>query len=202
MRLIYVHGFRSSSRSFKAGLLQTRLAARLSGRLSQREQAGRFLAPDLPVEPDLAVRHIQERIGPTEDDTLVGSSLGGCYATWLAEQTGCKAVLLNPAVHPARDLQGQVGPQSGYHDGRPFVFQARYLVQLRRYEVAAITRPERYFLIAAQGDEVLDWKEMVAAYPGARQKIVAGSDHGLSDFEAHMDEVLAFAGFAGGAGCG
>jgi len=196
MRLIYIHGFRSSSQSFKARLLQTCLAARSPARLSGRERADRFLAPDLPVEPDLAVRLIQERIGPTADDTLVGSSLGGCYATWLAEQTGCRAVLLNPAVHPARDLRSQVGPQAGYHDGRPFVFEARYLVQLQRYEVAAITRPERYFLIAAQGDEVLDWKEMAAAYAGARQKIIPGSDHGLSDFEAHVDEVLDFAGFA------
>ena len=187
MRLIYVHGFRSSSQSFKAGLLQTRL--------SERGQGDRFRAPDLPVEPDLAVRLIQQSIGPTESDTLVGSSLGGCYATWLAEQTGCKAVLLNPAVHPARDLQSQVGPQAGYHDGRPFVFEARYLAQLQRYEVAGITRPERYFLIAAQGDEVLDWKEMATAYVGARQKIIPGSDHGLSDFEAHVDDVLDFAGF-------
>jgi predicted esterase YcpF (UPF0227 family) len=189
MRLIYIHGFRSSSRSFKARLLHARLAA--------VGKADRFFAPDLPPEPDLAIALIRERLAPAGDDTLVGSSLGGCYARWLAEQTGCKAVLLNPAVHPARDLQGQVGPQSGYHDGQPFQFEARFLAQLQRYEVAEITRPERYFLIAAQGDEVLDWREMAAAFAGARQKIVPGSDHGLSDFEAHIDEVLAFAGFTG-----
>lgn len=193
MRLIYIHGFRSSSRSFKARLLQTRLSA--------IGAADRFIAPDLPPEPDRAIALIRESIGPAEADTLVGSSLGGCYATWLAEQTGCRAVLLNPAVHPARDLQGQVGPQRGYHDGAPFEFEARYVAQLQRYEVPKITRPERYFLIAAQGDEVLDWREMAAAYPGARQKIVAGSDHGLSDFEAHIDEVLAFAGLTGEQGC-
>jgi uncharacterized protein len=187
MRLIYIHGFRSSSRSFKAALLQAELAA--------RGAADCFVAPDLPVEPDLAIALIRDRIRPSEADTLVGSSLGGCYATWLAEQTGCKAVLLNPAVHPARDLQGQVGPQAGYHDGKPFVFEHRFLAQLQRYETAAITRPERYFLIAAQGDEVLDWQEMVAAFPGARQKIIPGSDHGLSDFASYMAEVLAFAGF-------
>ena len=193
MRLIYIHGFRSSSRSFKARLLQARLAA--------LGAADRFIAPDLPPEPDRAIALIQDGIGPAADDTLVGSSLGGCYATWLAEQTGCKAVLLNPAVHPARDLQSQVGPQSGYHDGVPFEFEARYLTQLQRYEVSTITRPERYFLIAAQGDEVLDWREMAAAFPGARQKIVPGSDHGLSDFEAHIDEVLGFAGLQGEQGC-
>lgn len=188
MRLIYLHGFRSSSRSFKARLLQARLAA--AGR------AECFLSPDLPVEPDRAVELVLGTLKPAPEDTLVGSSLGGCYATWLAERTGCRAVLLNPAVHPARDLASQVGPQVGYHDGNPLDFKAQYVEQLRTYEVARITRPARYLLVAAQGDEVLDWKEMVAAYPGARHCIVAGSDHGLSDFESHVDLVLSFAGFA------
>jgi predicted esterase YcpF (UPF0227 family) len=187
MRLIYLHGFRSSSRSFKARLLQARLAA--------VGCADRFVAPDLPVEPDQAIALVQREVRPTAADTLVGSSLGGCYATWLAEQSGCRAVLLNPAVHPARDLGTQVGPQTGYHDGQPFEFRQAYVDQLRSYEVARISRPERYFLIAAQGDEVLDWREMVAHYPGARQRVIAGSDHGLSDFETWIGEVLAFAGF-------
>jgi len=191
MRLIYLHGFRSSSRSFKARVLQARLAAIGAGAC--------FLAPDLPPEPERAIALVQESIRPGAADTIVGSSLGGCYATWLTEQAGCKAVLLNPAVHAARDLAGQVGPQLGYHDGEPFEFEAAYIDQLRSYQVERISRPERYFLVAAQGDEVLDWKEMVAAYPGARHKILAGGDHGLSDFESHVDEVLAFAGMPGSA---
>ncbi len=189
MRLVYLHGFRSSSRSFKARLLKERLHA------LGRPDA--FCAPDLSPEPARAIAAILELLqapGPQTDDTLVGSSLGGCYATWLAERTGCKAVLLNPATHPARDLASRVGPQTGYHDGVPFEFEAAWVEQLRRFEVGAITRPQRYFLIAAQGDEVLDWREMVAAYPGARHKILPGSDHGLSDFAEHVDEVLAFAG--------
>jgi uncharacterized protein len=188
MRLIYLHGFRSSSRSFKARLLQERFAA--------AGLAERFLAPDLPVEPARAIALVQQEVRPTIDDTLVGSSLGGCYATWLAEQIGCKAVLLNPAVRPARDLASQVGPQTGYHDGEPFEFRQAYVDQLRGYEVARISRPERYFLVAAQGDEVLDWREMVAHYPGARQRIIPGSDHGLSDFGDWIEEILVFAGYA------
>ena len=187
MRLIYLHGFRSSSRSFKARLLQARFA--------DAGLAECLVAPDLPVEPAAAIAQVQREIRPTGADTLVGSSLGGCYATWLAEQVGCKAVLLNPAVRPARDLASQVGPQTGYHDGQPFEFRQAYVDQLRGYEVARITRPARYFLIAAQGDEVLDWREMVAHYPGARLRVIPGGDHGLSDFADWIDEVLAFAGF-------
>jgi predicted esterase YcpF (UPF0227 family) len=186
MRLIYLHGFRSSSRSFKARVLQARMSSLGAG--------SSFLAPDLPPEPDQAIALVQEAIRPGPGDTIVGSSLGGYYATWLAEQSGCKAVLLNPAVHAARDLAGQVGPQLGYHDGEPFEFKPAYVDQLRSYQVARISQPGRYFLVAAQGDEVLDWKEMVAAYPGARHKILAGSDHGLSDFESYVDDVLSFAG--------
>lgn len=185
MRLIYVHGFRSSSGSFKAGLLRRRLEA--------LGLAHAFVAPDLPHEPDRAVATLMEGLRPQPDDTLVGSSLGGFYATWAAERTGCRAVLLNPAMHPARDLGGHVGPQTGYHDGVPFVFEAAWLDQLRRHEVPAITRPERYFLVAARGDELLDWREMVAAFPGARHLVLPGSDHGLSDFAEYLDEVLGFA---------
>ena len=102
-------------------------------------------------------------------------------------------MLLNHAVHPARDLASQVGPQTGYHDGEPFEFRREYVDQLRALQVARITRPERYFLVAAQGDEVLDWREMVAHYPGARHLVIPGSDHGISDFEDWIGEVLDFA---------
>ncbi len=186
-RLIYVHGFRSSARSFKAALLADRIAA--------LGHAGAFLAPDLDPEPARALHHLRQAIAPQAQDTLVGSSLGGCYATRLAEECGCRAVLLNPAVFPARDLAGQVGPQTGYHDGQPFEFQAHWLDQLAAIEVDRITRPERYFLIAARGDEVLDWREMVAAYPGARQWLLDGGDHGLSGFAQQCDAVLEFAGY-------
>ena len=188
-RLIYLHGFRSSSQSFKARVLQSRMNARKDS----KRQNGDFIAPDLSPEPDRAIATVLDEIRPRAEDTLVGSSLGGFYATWLAEQVGCRAVLLNPAMHAARDLAGQVGAQTGYHDGVPFVFESAWVEQLHRFQVTTITRPERYFLIAAQGDELLDWREMVASFPGARHRIIAGSDHGLSDFEDYVDEVLDYA---------
>lgn len=123
---------------------------------------------------------------------VIGSSLGGFYATALAEATGCRAVLLNPAVHPARGLAAHVGPQTAWHSDDQFEFLPRYIDELTELEVARITRPERYFLVAATGDEVLDWRDMVAHYPGARQRVIDGSDHGLSDFAQYVDEVLAF----------
>lgn len=185
-RVVYLHGFRSSSQSFKARLLQARLA--------QSGLADRFVAPDLPPSPATAMATVVEDIRPGSDDLLVGSSLGGCYATWLAEQCGARAVLLNPAVHAARDLAGQVGEQLGYHDGLPFWFDRSYLEELRVLESVTISEPGRYLLVAAKGDEVLDWREMVARFRDSPQWLLEGSDHGLSDFADLVDGVLAFGG--------
>jgi len=194
-RVIYLHGFRSSPLSFKARLIAQRMA--VLGRGSD------FVCPQLPPSPLAAVGLVREAIAPAAEDTLVGSSLGGFYATWLAERLGCRAVLLNPAVRPARDLRSYDGPQTLYHSDEPFDFRPEYLAEMRSLEVPVITFAERYFLIAARGDELLDWREMVAHYPGARHHVLGGSDHGLSDFEDYVDEVLAFArvirGRAGGA---
>ncbi len=184
--LIYLHGFRSSPQSFKARMIHERL--RQLGRDSQ------FACPQLPASPRAAIELVRQELSPQPSDVLVGSSLGGFYATWLAETLGCRAVLLNPAVDPARGLKAWVGPQTMYHSGEPFDFRAEYVDELRDYEVRAITFPQRYFLVAAKGDELLDWRDMVAHYPGAKLKLLEGSDHGLSDFADYVDEVLAFAG--------
>jgi uncharacterized protein len=103
-------------------------------------------------------------------------------------------VLLNPAVKPPRDLEKYVGVTTAYHSDQPFEFKREYVDELKTLAVSRITHPERYFLIAATGDEVLDWHEMVGHYPGARHHVIEGSDHGLSDFNGYMDEVLAFCG--------
>lgn len=193
-RVIYLHGFRSSPLSFKARLIAKRMAA--LGRGSD------FVCPQLPASPLAAVELVRHEIAPAAEDTLVGSSLGGFYATWLAEHLGCRAVLLNPAVNPARDLRGYDGPRTMYHSDEPFDFRPEYLEEMRSLEIPVITFPKRYFLIAARGDELLDWREMVAHYPGARHRVLAGSDHGLSDFEDYLDEVLAFAGVIRGRAAG
>ncbi len=189
--ILYLHGFRSSPQSFKARLLAERLQGLGHG--------GDYLCPQLPASPKLAIAQAAELADrfPPAELTLIGSSLGGYYATWLAERLGCRAVLLNPAVKPPRDLEKYVGMTSAYHSGEPFEFKAEYIDELRALAIDAITCPERYFLIAATGDEVLDWQEMVGHYPRARHRIIKGSDHGLSDFAGHMDEVLAFCGIDG-----
>jgi uncharacterized protein len=182
--VLYLHGFRSSPQSFKARMLADAFAAR----------GVEFVCPQLPASPKEAAALALSLVAGKDPAQvcLIGSSLGGYYATWLAEKTGCRAVLLNPAVHAARDLATQLGVTTAYHSNDPFEFKAAYIDELRTLQVEKVTQPQRYFLIAAKGDEVLDWREMTAHYDKARHKLLAGSDHGLSDFADHIAEVLAF----------
>jgi uncharacterized protein len=186
--ILYLHGFRSSPHSFKARMIGDRLA--------ELGWAGEYQCPQLPASPRGAIE-LAERLAATaapEELTVIGSSLGGYYATFLAEKVGCKAVLLNPAVKPPRDLESYVGVTTAYHSDERFEFKREYIDELKSLAVVTITKPERYFLIAATGDEVLDWHEMVEHYPRARHRVINGSDHGISDFADHVDEVLAFCG--------
>lgn len=184
--ILYLHGFRSSPESFKAQKMSQHLAA--LGR------ADEYLCPQLPASPLQAIQLIEGlmQTTPINEITLLGSSLGGYYATYLAEKFGCKAILLNPAVQPPRELNKYVGVTTAYHSDAVFEFKEEYVAQLYAYSVEVITRPGRYFLLAATGDEVLDWREMVAHYPAAKQVVIQGSDHGMADFTDYLDQMMAF----------
>jgi predicted esterase YcpF (UPF0227 family) len=126
---------------------------------------------------------------------VVGSSLGGFYASWIAEQTGCRAVLLNPAVNPARDLLRYIGDQTSWHDpSEHFFFRAEFVDELQALTLPVLTRPERYLAVIAKGDELLDWREMLARCEGARIHLLEGSNHALSDFELQLPTVMGFLG--------
>ncbi|MDQ7976593.1 YqiA/YcfP family alpha/beta fold hydrolase [Paraburkholderia sp. SARCC-3016] len=199
--ILYLHGFRSSPQSFKARVLAERLAA-----LGRGDE---WCCPQLPVSPletiELAESLVKARLGsgaasdaaaaqsaPRERIVLIGSSLGGFFATHLAEKHGWPAVLLNPAVVPQRDLSAYLGEQPRVHGGGSIVVEAHHLDEMRALAVTSITRPERYYLFAATGDEVLDYREMLAHYPAARTKLIEGSDHSISEFADYVDDVIAF----------
>jgi predicted esterase YcpF (UPF0227 family) len=189
--IVYLHGFRSSPASRKAVMLRERLAA--MGREAD------FRCPALPASPRAAagIALAATEATPPGEMALIGSSLGGFYATWLAERVGCRAVLLNPAIDPARDLEAHVGRQPVYFSDDEIDFRPEFLAELRALETA-VTRPERYFLLAATGDAVIDYRTMVVKYAGARQRVIEGSSHELTDFANYIDEVLAFCGITPG----
>ena len=185
--LLYLHGFRSSPRSFKA--------QKMAAAVAQRHPRVHWWCPQLPPSPREAMAMVWNTVRgwPQDRMAVAGSSLGGFYATWVAERTGCRAVLLNPAVDPARDLHAYIGEQTAWHDpNERFEVKPEFMGELRDLECGPVRHPERYFAVIARGDEVLDWREMTGRYPGARIKLLEGGDHALSEFDDHLDEVLAF----------
>ena len=187
--LLYLHGFRSSPQSVKARLTAEHLRRQHPDLI--------WYCPQLPPSPHNAMAMVLKGIyeWPRDNMAVIGSSLGGFYATWVAEQTGCKAVLLNPAVNPARDLAKHIGEQSNWHEPQErFFFRPEFVQELRDLRLPKLTRLERYLAVIAKGDELLDWREMHARYLGAKLILLEGSDHGLSDFEQHLPVIMAFLG--------
>jgi predicted esterase YcpF (UPF0227 family) len=186
--LLYLHGFRSSPQSTKAKKIAAWVAAHRPDLV--------WCCPQLPASPAAAMAEVLAGIAawPHARMAVIGSSLGGFYATVVAERTGCRGVVLNPAVDPARDLAGFIGEQKAWHDGAHFFFRAEYIDALRALSPPCLSRPGRYLAVIAKGDEVLSWREMSERYAGCRMRLIEGSDHALSDFDAYLPEVVAFLG--------
>jgi predicted esterase YcpF (UPF0227 family) len=185
--LLYLHGFRSSPQSAKARLM--------AERVRREHPAVRWWCPQLPPSPREAMDLVERTIAdwPANRMAVVGSSLGGFYATHVAETFGCPAVLLNPAVDPARDLARYLGEQTHWHDPtQHFFFEPRFVDELRALARGPVRDPASYFAIIAKGDEVLDWREMTARYPGIALRLLEGGDHAISDFGSHVDAVIDF----------
>ena len=185
--LLYLHGFRSSPQSAKA--------RQLGAWVQQQHPSVVWWCPQLPPSPREAMQLVREGIAawPHAGMAVVGSSLGGFYATHVAHIFDCKAVLLNPAVYPARDLAKYIGVQTAWHTpGERFFFAPGFVDELRALEVPGLQQPENCLAVIAKGDEVLDWREMTGRYPGARIKLLESGDHALSDFDQHMAEITDF----------
>ena len=186
---VYLHGFKSSPNSNKAQLTKTAIEQRI-----QLGEQITWYCPQLPGSPREAIEMVRDHIGGQTFSTLslMGSSLGGYYATHLAEQFPSKVSLLNPAIEPARDLEKYIGEQKSWHQDEVFHFLPEYIQELQDIYVKDITQAERYFLLAAKGDEVLDWREMVSKYTGANQLILEGGDHAISDYPNHLNQLMDF----------
>lgn len=185
--VLYLHGFRSSPQSTKAQQVAAVMAAQFAHIT--------WWCPQLPPSPKAAAAMMTHGTAdwPAEHMAIIGSSLGGFYATWLAAQRGCKAVLLNPAIHPARDLAKYIGEHTIWHDpAERFYFAPEFVDELRALQVGPLPHPERLWALIAKGDEVLDWHEMTARYPGAHQVVIEGSDHAISNFNQYLPQLLEF----------
>ena len=188
--ILYLHGFRSSPQSAKASLL--------AQAVQEAGHARSWYCPQLPPSPhralELADRLIEKRqaegMDPQQELVVLGSSLGGYYASCLAEKWRCRALLFNPVVYAARDLATQVGEHTMWNSPQRFHFLPEYVDELAEMAPGRPADPGRYYLMAAKGDEVLDWREMVEWYRGCELRLLEASDHGISDFRQWLPEVL------------
>jgi predicted esterase YcpF (UPF0227 family) len=187
--IIYLHGFNSSPQSGKAQTLKSYL--------EERGRGAQFACPQLPHWPEQAVKAVETEMTRYTNAglTLVGSSLGGYYATWLAEKYGVRAALINPAVDPHVSLRAFLGPQESYRGGEKYELTEVHLRQWERFFMPRV-HPERYLLLVETGDEVLDYRVAVKKYRGAKQVIVHGGDHTLVSFPEQIPLILEFAGMA------
>ena len=189
--IVYLHGFRSSPKSVKAQAMVHAVAA------LPAVSRPTLIVPDLGHAPAEAIAKVLALVDAhrNEHDTLafIGSSLGGYYATHLAELLGARAVLVNPAVRPYDDLAPYLGTQVNMYSGERFEVTDDHFRELRALAVPRITRADRYFLLVQSGDEVLDWREAVAHYGGAWQYVQGGGDHAFQGFDAQIPAILRFA---------
>ena len=182
--ILYLHGFSSSPASLKA--------RQLADMLETRGLGERFFCPALSHVPDEAIAQaetiIRTQTGPL---TVVGSSLGGFYATCLAERHGLRAALINPLVGVPASLDQFIGRQTNLYTGESFEFTAAHIEQLRALEAPRVT-PENYLLLLETGDEVLDYRLAVARYAGCHQTVFEGGDHSFTHFAELLPQLLEY----------
>jgi uncharacterized protein len=182
--IIYLHGFNSSPQSHKAQVMGAYMA--------ERGLAADFACPALPPLAADALAEIERRL-PGKNVCFIGSSLGGFYATYLAEKHAARAVLINPAIEPHLGLRAYIGRQKNLHTGEPYELTEAHVRQWEALYVPRIT-PSRYLLLVETADEVLDYREAVRRYAGAEQRVIQGGDHSLQSFPQHLPRILQFAG--------
>ncbi len=183
--IVYLHGFASSSQSEKALLVRDYFQQQLPHHV--------LSIPDLPYTPAEAWQELQVLCAGRAPDLLIGSSLGGFLATALAEQFGCKAVLINPAVRPHLLLQQHLGPY--YHPVRQqhYEVKAEHLPQLAALQVDNLRQPANYLVLLQSGDEVLDYRQALDFYRDCQPDVQPGGDHSYQNLQSRLADIVNFA---------
>lgn len=187
--ILYLHGFLSSPSSLKAN--QTRAY------LLQHFPETVFICPELSNSPGELEGQLKTLLSDNPDLLneglkVIGSSMGGYLATWLTEQYGGKAVLINPAVAPFELLKAYLGEHVNPYTNTRFVLAEDDIEHVRRFYQPQLSHPEHYKVLLQTGDETLDYREAVTRYAGADIYVEEGGDHSFVNYEAHLEGIMAF----------
>ena len=184
--LLYIHGFLSSPQSYKAQQTQAWLAA-IHPEID-------YHCPQLspyPAQTQQLLETLVESFLP-EPVYLMGSSLGGFWATWLAEKYNLRALLINPAVRPQEFMPKYVGMElKSYHTEDVYLLQPHHVEEIKSVDVYP-RRLDNYWLLVQTGDETLDYRRAVEKYVGCKQTIEEGGDHSFQGFERYLESGFDF----------
>ena len=182
--IVYLHGFASSSQSEKALLVRDYF--------QQHLPQHQLSVPDLPYTPAEAWQELQLLCVQQPPQLIIGSSLGGFLATALAEQYGCRAVLINPAVRPHLLLQQHLGRY--YHPVRQqhYEVRAEHLPLLQDLQVQQLRRPSQYLVLLQSGDEVLDYRQALDFYQQCQTDVQEGGDHSYQNLQSRLADIVNF----------
>jgi predicted esterase YcpF (UPF0227 family) len=184
--LLYLHGFNSSPESKKAQ--QTRRW------YEQNAPEIEFICPALPPYGDAAMGLLKKLVNdrPSGSVSVIGSSMGGFFATCLVEQYSLKAVVVNPAVSPGRGLQGWLGENANYSTGEKWLFEPQHIDEYRRLDPPEIKNKNKYLVLLQSGDEVLDYRDAQQRYSGCKINLESGGDHSFIDYDQHLKNIHQF----------
>lgn len=186
-KLLYLHGFNSSPKSHKAQLIMQSMR--------ERNRQDLFICPQIPVFPGDARQFLEKIVEETLQKyslSFIGSSLGGYYATYLAEKYAGTAVLINPSIKPYETLRAYLGENKFYFDDGCWVFNESHIRQLEEMNVETISHAQRYLVLLQTGDETLDYREAELKYKSSQCIIEPGGDHAFSGFERHISQIMQF----------
>jgi len=186
---LYLHGFLSSPESQKA--------RQLLSFYQQHFPDDGLVIPALPFEPADAIALARSQLQRLRDGHgqvyVIGSSLGGFYATHLAETEGVPAVLVNPAVRPFDLFEHYLGPNEHYYTGEVHELTMAHIEQLRELDCAVIEHPERFFLLLQTADETLDYRHAAGLYQRCASWVEGGGNHSFEGFIDRMPMIQAWA---------
>jgi len=177
-KILFLHGFSSCGKGNKSTALKAYFGAE------------HIIAENLPYAPLEAIAEIEKLLHTENIDLLIGSSLGGFYATYLAEKHGLKAVLLNPSTQPWQTLLPYVGWQKRFCDDEVFEFKRSDIEAFKTLEI----KPAKgnYLVLLQSEDELLDYTKAQSLYNTHKVVVEYGGNHRFENIDAYMSMIEKF----------